>query len=208
MFFLLKEKDKEEQSINKLNNDVEAGEEITPDINIINNDNYEEKVRANETSLEREHIPIMDYYGKTFIRVFSRDPNWLYCYWEINNTKYFENTPILRVYKGDFNTYKDITINHYSKNWYLGPISANTRYQLVIGYKINDIFYPLAYSNIITTPPEGPSHIIDEHWMTIKELDYYTYKIDVDSYSMIKGLKRKKKAEEINVDSFSFTTKE
>lgn len=76
----------------------------------------EEKGIKNMTSsfynnVQEDYI-LKDKYDKEYIRLFSRDPEYLFTYWEVNNKLYYENDPYLCLYQIDENTPVDIKINH------------------------------------------------------------------------------------------------
>lgn len=159
-----------------------------------------------EPALPREsNGELPDHYQQTMIRVFNRDPNWLYAYWEVKTPDFYQNQPCLRIFSLVEDNYRDLLINHQSDNWYISGIRATSQYRVAIGYKKEGIFYPITYSNTITTPADRPSDIIDERWMTIEELSAYSYRMEINStLSFLKSLKKRKEKEERNLDSFSF----
>ena len=146
-------------------------------------------------------------YNKTFIRLFSRDPELLYTYWEVNKNEYYNNKPILRLFFHEKNNYRDFELDHDLNNYYFPGLTPDNTYRTAIGYMDNGIFNALAYSDWVTTPAGRPSDIIDEKWMIIDELyeeEIYEVRLN-SSESLIKSLKRRKKREEENADSYSFS---
>ena len=145
-------------------------------------------------------------YNKTFVRLFSRDSNNLFAYWEITEPEYYQNQPVLRLFNESNNNFRDIDISHHTDNWYITRVKEKNKYKVAIGYKKDNIFYPLCYSNTVNTPPCGPSEIIDEKWMSIEELSKYTYRIDINStLSLIKSLQKRKRKEELKAGSLTYT---
>jgi hypothetical protein len=191
--------------------DYEFAENLSPEkkVGIEKDENKntfkEEELKRREEFVNK--IELKEKYDITMIRLLVRDPNNLYAYWEVNKEDYYHNKPCLRLFSENEEKYYDIQINHQSDNWYISPVKANHNYKLAIGYKKDNIFFPLAYSNSITTPAEGPSEIIDEEWMTIEELKKYTYKINYNTLSLIKSLEKRKREREINADSLSILHK-
>lgn len=127
-------------------------------------------------------------YNDTRIVLLIRDPYWLYSYWDISHeTKHhlaqewgdFEHISlILRVYDItdiDFNgknshDFFDIRINKNSNNWYINVGTANRSFCADLGFiQPNGDFYTIARSNVVTTPRDRSSAIIDEEWMIIEE---------------------------------------
>ncbi len=127
-------------------------------------------------------------YGDTRITVMVRDPHWLHAYWEVPGWKVQElvsligkdnfgrSRKILRVHDvtdklfdgSNANASFDIGIAEESKNWYIQPGGSNKSYCVDIGYLGPDgKFYLMARSNVVSTPREGMSEVIDEEWMTI-----------------------------------------
>jgi hypothetical protein len=149
-------------------------------------------------------------YNKTFIRLFSRDPNLLYTYWEVNDGDYYNNSPLLRLSSQENNNFRDIKLNSEQSNYYISGINPDHTYKAAIGYEKNGLFKALAYSDWVTTPPDSPSDIIDEKWMSIDELyEEETYQIKINSsLSILQGEKRRRKKKEEDADSYSFSYKD
>jgi hypothetical protein len=133
-----------------------------------------------------QNIP--ENYNETRIALLVRDPYWLYCYWEIDaETRnrlsqkfggFYQIPLILRVYDitnvsfdgTNSNNYFDVKINSNSKNWYINVANPNCTFCVDIGFVQNDgIFYKIARSNVVTTPRDNVSDVIDEEWMVIEE---------------------------------------
>ncbi|MFP4015834.1 MAG: DUF4912 domain-containing protein [Halanaerobiales bacterium] len=161
---------------------------------------------GNRGGVKDEPYQLKEKYKNNFIRLFNRDPYYLYTYWEINNQEFYENTPFLRLYNVNKNSHNDIKINHHSNNWYVGSESDN-EYRVELGYKKAGIFYPLVTSQKVRTPLDRPSNIIDEHWMTIEELSCYSFRIEMDTMSIIKSIEGRKIQEDMEADSFTLIQK-
>ena len=127
-------------------------------------------------------------YNDTQIILMVRDPYWLYSYWNVNSetrtqlrktTSNWDETPlILRVYDitdVDFNGYNsnyyfDINLNRESNNWYIHVGNPNRSFCVDLGFiQDNGVFYTIARSNVVTTPRDNVSEVIDEEWMIIEE---------------------------------------
>ncbi|MEW5758421.1 MAG: DUF4912 domain-containing protein [Candidatus Omnitrophota bacterium] len=140
------------------------------------------------------HIVLPHNYGDNKIVALTRDPWWIFAYWEVDSKKEValkdeikkrNQTPdrsILRVYdisgvkhfKGNnANRYFDITLVNMAKNWYIN-VGPNCSWCVDIGIlsKEGD-FYLLARSNIVKTPRFGMSDRMDAVWMC-KEEEYWT----------------------------------
>jgi hypothetical protein len=136
-------------------------------------------IEAPKVSTERPYIPYN--YGKTAIILMVRDPHWLFTYWEITEEKYNEarrllgnsinsSKEILRVYNTSHSPWTsfDITIFSGARNWYINAPEAGCSYLVEIGYLSPDgTFIVLARSNMVKTPLDHMSDVIDEEWMTI-----------------------------------------
>jgi len=116
-------------------------------------------------------------YGDNRIVVMVRDPYWIYAYWEINSKKiqeirselgirFDQAKQILRVYDTSNWTFFDIQVSGGAGNWYINVGRPNTSYCVDIGYLTSDgTFICAARSNIVTTPRDRLSEVIDEQWM-------------------------------------------
>lgn len=135
---------------------------------------------------DEQDIPFS--YNDTRIVLLIRDPYWLYSYWDINHetktnlTKEwgdFYHLPLmLRIYDvtdihfdgKNSHHYFDIPIQHHSTNWYIHVGIANRSFCVDLGFlQSNGDFYTIARSNVVTTPRDRSSEIVDEEWMIIEE---------------------------------------
>ena len=176
--------------------------------------NLEEKIDSDRKKGDYSWLEhkMKNKYDKTFIRLFSREPDLLYAYWEVNKDDYYQNKPCLRLFSQNDDIIREIEINHELDSFYISGIDPDGNYQIAIGYKKNGIFHAVSYSDWVDTPLDRPSDVIDERWMTIDELyEEECYEIRLDSsHSLIKTIKRGKKNEDIeeNADSYSFSYKD
>lgn len=100
-------------------------------------------------------------YNDNRIVLMVRDPYWLYAYWEISSEPL-----ILRVYDVSDWSFFDINVNGRINNWYINVGRPNTTFCIDIGYlTLEGIFICAARSNIVTTPRDAMSSVIDEEWM-------------------------------------------
>lgn len=124
-------------------------------------------------------------YNKTKIVLMVRDPYWVYSYWDVSGDTYQwiegirrdaqgKIRTVLRVYDvtdinfNGFNAhrYYDIDCHLDAKNWYIDLGTPDRSYVVDLGLiDGNGKFYLIARSNVIRTPRDGPSDIIDEAWM-------------------------------------------
>lgn len=127
-------------------------------------------------------------YNESRITVMVRDPHWLHSYWELPEWKLDEmkslmghgvfsrSKRIIRVYDVtgkkftglNANRSFDIEVGGDSRNWYVNTGEPDRSYCIDLGYLTPEgKFYVAARSNIVTTPPDGMSDVIDEEWLTI-----------------------------------------
>jgi len=116
-------------------------------------------------------------YGDNRIVLMVRDPYWLYAYWEISQSKVNEISSelrdkfnsaslILRIYDTSDWNFFDVNIHGRTGNWYINVGRPNTSFCVDIGYLTKDgYFICAARSNIVTTPRDRMSDVIDEEWM-------------------------------------------
>lgn len=116
-------------------------------------------------------------YGDNKITALVRDPYWLYFYWEISLYKVDElrkqageeafscSRQTLRLYDTASWQYSDTDVGG-AGNWYVRVPAPNRSYCGEIGFKLPDgRFLVAARSNIVTTPLDRMSDIIDEEWL-------------------------------------------
>ncbi|MFA4857938.1 MAG: DUF4912 domain-containing protein [Candidatus Margulisiibacteriota bacterium] len=140
----------------------------------------ESKYYAGPT-MQKFEGPSFDFpagYGQTQIVLMVRDPFWVFTYWELTQSKideikvllgnetFIKSRLILRVYNVDNWDYFDIDLNGMARDWYIKVPLANASYCVEIGYKTPDgKFVACARSNVVTTPLDRMSDVIDEQWM-------------------------------------------
>ena len=130
--------------------------------------------------------------AKDRLVVMVRDPFWLHAYWELTrksierakvamNHCWHSAKPILRLSEVHRDGEKvaarvavrDIEIHGGVHNWYIDVHEPPKTYQLEIGYlAANGNFFPLARSNVVTTPTVGAKDTFDKNWADVaKEFD-------------------------------------
>ncbi|WP_338835435.1 DUF4912 domain-containing protein [Neomoorella thermoacetica] len=127
-------------------------------------------------------------YGKDEIVLMVKDPYWLYAYWELSDAKKeelrrqfgpaaWENSrPLLRVYDLTDHPYDflrapffEIAITDLADNWYIHTGKPCSTFCVDLGRLIpNYGFITLVRSNIVTTPADKPSSVIDPLWPPIE----------------------------------------
>lgn len=127
-------------------------------------------------------------YNESRITVMVRDPLWLHSYWELPDWKiddlkssmghgvFARSKRIIRVYDvtgkkfSGLNANKsfDIEVGTEARSWYVNTGEPDRSYCIDLGYLTPEgKFYVAARSNIVKTPPDGMSDVIDEEWLTI-----------------------------------------
>src|SRR3989339_241957 len=136
----------------------------------------QEKKEQVEEASQKVFEPPYNYNDNKIV-LMVRDPYWLYTYWEINENKIREikrelgenlggASLILRIYNTSDWNFFDIKVGAHVGNWYINVGRPNTSYCVDIGYLTSDgIFMCSARSNVVTTPRDSMSEIIDEEWM-------------------------------------------
>lgn len=139
-----------------------------------------------ETTPPGQDLPAK--YGKDEIVLMVKDPYWLYAYWELTDAKKeelrnrfglsaWENSrPILRVYELTNHPYDfihapffEIAITDDADNWYIHTNKPNNTFCVDLGRWIPDYgFITIARSNIVTTPADKPSSVIDPLWPPVE----------------------------------------
>lgn len=136
---------------------------------------------------EREELP--SRYGDNKIVVLVRDPYWLYAYWEITDERksnietetqasWSSLRKVLRVndvtdiiFDGtNANKSFDIGLTSDANNWYIHVGEPNRSWCVDLGVVVPDgRFILIARSNVVTTPRDSASDVIDEEWMSLEE---------------------------------------
>lgn len=137
------------------------------------------------------HIPAG--YGDNRIVLMTRDPWWIYAYWEIKRQKEeeirntvrakgFDNPKsVLRVYDvtdidftgSNAHSFFDIELKGLANNWYIEVGKPNRSWVADIGLLTPPgDFFLLARSNCVRTPRFGMSEVTDEEWFSPAE-DYW-----------------------------------
>jgi len=130
-----------------------------------------------------------EQYGDNRIVLMIRDPYWCFAYWDLSEAKQSEiireiqqsnhqTRLVLRVYDvtdvefdgSNANDFMDIEISEDATNWYINVKSAARAYCVDLGLRYPDgRFMTIVRSNVITTPRDSVSPVIDEEWMVVDE---------------------------------------
>jgi hypothetical protein len=130
--------------------------------------------------------------AKDRLVVMIRDPYWLHAYWELSRKSiervkvamdhfWHSAKPILRLSEVEREgevastrvAIRDIEIHGGVHNWYIDVQQPPKSYQLEIGYLAsNGTFFPVARSNVVTTPKAGATDEFDKNWADVaKDFD-------------------------------------
>lgn len=115
-------------------------------------------------------------YGRDGIVLMPREPHVLFAYWEVTPTldtaRHKEYGPawtaaplFLRVYNVDLGSAADTEINPAAGSWHIPVSHADCHYRVELG-KLLPVsrFVPLASSNMVRTPRDCLSGVIDPSW--------------------------------------------
>jgi len=120
--------------------------------------------------------PIPDDYKLDRLMAMARDPQWLFCYWELHGPKLPELRAqrgqefleacawALRLYRLNEGTAVDVEIEPAAGNWYV-HVGAPGKYQLELALlSPGGEWVSLLVSEVIEMPREGLSDVMDEEW--------------------------------------------
>jgi hypothetical protein len=117
-------------------------------------------------------------YGHNRLTLMVRDPNWLYCYWELRpelldetRTEFTnEAWPVLRVHllgeDGGVLDAWEYGVGPDALNWYVNTARPGSRFRAELGLRdAGGQFRLLVASNAVTAPQDAPSERWDEEWV-------------------------------------------
>ena len=122
-------------------------------------------------------------YDRTRVVLLVRDPYWLHCYWEVGSNERASLRAQTGRELGDLNNvlrvhdlsqspqgFYDVPINAEARNWYLETGQPGHTFQVELGVDLPGRgFLSISRSNVVTTPIDRVSDIIDEEWMVVEE---------------------------------------
>lgn len=122
-------------------------------------------------------FPLPWSYGETRLVLMTRDPYWLFAYWEltaeahraaaasVGPEAWFAARPVLRVYDVTSGAHYDVDVDEDARNFYLNVGRPDRSWYVEIGRLTPDgRFVMLARSNTVHTPRDGPSGVVDSRW--------------------------------------------
>jgi hypothetical protein len=124
-------------------------------------------------------------YEQDKMSLMVRDPWWLYTYWELKQAtverlkselkdEFYKAKRVLRVYDVtdiifnglNANRFFDIEIHEFANNWYIDAAGPGRSWCVDLALRLsNGRFITILRSNVVQSPPDGPSSITDEEWM-------------------------------------------
>lgn len=135
---------------------------------------------------------IPTHYGEDRLALLTRDPWWLFAYWEVTPARQSEVAreierangrpsscrTVLRVYDvtgglapSRSNSFFDIELNFQTDNWYVDVGKPDREWMAEIGFRDDKgRFFVLVRSNRVRTPAFGISEVLDEEWMLPEEV--------------------------------------
>ncbi|MCD4813080.1 DUF4912 domain-containing protein [bacterium] len=135
-----------------------------------------------------------DSYEDNRIVLMIRDPYWCFVYWDLSMDRQTEvireiqNASakiVLRIYDvtdiefdgSNAHRTQDIEVTEEATNWYINVWDADRAYCVDLGLLYSDgHFVTLARSNVVTTPRDSVSPVVDEEWMVVDETFDRLYK--------------------------------
>lgn len=153
-----------------------------------------ERVREEARALEERgpgkveselQYTLPDSYGRDRVVAMSRDPYWIHAYWEITEetlSRALESLGsaqlnvrrVLRVYvkegegAGAERVLFDVFLTPGARNWYINVGGPGRTYRVDVGLlTARGKFVCLASSNIVRTPSDRMSDVLDEKWMSL-----------------------------------------
>ena len=130
-------------------------------------------------------------YGDNKIVLMVRDPWTLFAYWEvqkevedgtreeIRNQSLVALKSILRVFEitgnndGDSKAVLDFELKNWANNWYVHIPETGKKWMVQLGILCTTgEFFSMAHSNIVMSPINRMSDVLDEEWLCPEELYY------------------------------------
>lgn len=132
-----------------------------------------------------------NYYGEDKLVLMTRDPWWIYSYWEVTMGRssaveaevkqagHQDWKTVLRVYDvtGSDNLKPsssfDIELNFFTDNWTIDVGAPDRDWMAELGLRTTSgDFFVLLRSNVVRTPAFGISDVVDEEWMLPEDIYY------------------------------------
>ena len=123
-------------------------------------------------------------YGRDKVVLLTRDPRWLYAYWEISGDRdkkireeasgdIESNQLVLRIHEienGESVSWFDIEVEAESQNWYFRVPKAGADWHAEVGYEgRSGEFYALVNSNHVKTPVGKAASLVHQEFRALSE---------------------------------------
>ncbi|NLM52320.1 MAG: DUF4912 domain-containing protein [Firmicutes bacterium] len=144
-------------------------------------------------------------YGIDRLVLLPRDPHKLFAYWEITSRLtenlrsqygdlWDQGKNILQIIQVETNLKKEIEINAEADCWYIDGMEADRIYQAKIGRRLPDgRFICFVASNMVRTPRNSLSPVIDPRWRIFAFWQHYYYHRKPGGYSSAEFCPQKRK---------------
>lgn len=166
--------------------------------------------------------PLPKSYGRNKFVLLTRDPRWLFAYWEITpeteekirrsgGADVAEAGRILRIFdvtdpeSGEAVGSFDVSIHPGAKSWYIHLPTAGRIWKIEIGLVgKSGRFYRILGSNTAKTPRKSVSHVVDEEYRTLDEEFDEIFRLSgghlatqaIEQFGGSAGVKRRRKGAE------------
>jgi uncharacterized protein len=135
----------------------------------------------------QEQYPWQDRYGDNRCVLMIRDPYWCFVYWDLSSDRHDEIRKETQINEAKFvlrindvtdiefdgnNAHRtmDIEVSTEAINWYINVWAADRSYCVDLGLLYSDgHIVVLARSNVVATPRDSVSPVVDEEWMVVDE---------------------------------------
>lgn len=125
------------------------------------------------------HLPALpDGYGRDRVVLLPRDPDWLYCYWDVRHETKAEARGrggvnlalrLFEVHGEELEPMAEHWIQDYTNSWYVRAPSPGHAYVVELGYRDGSgAWLTMLRSNNAEVPPAGPSTVIADRFVTIR----------------------------------------
>ncbi len=133
-------------------------------------------VARKQVFIEENLGDLPEAYGTGRLFLVSRDPHWLYAYWDLSwkqmadaRSQAVDGRLVLRVFeKNHAQPIQELTLHHESRNWYIHVGKAATTHSAQLGYwKHGGGFHVIGQSRETTTPSDAVSPDATARFVTI-----------------------------------------
>jgi hypothetical protein len=133
-------------------------------------------VARKQVFVEENLGDLPEAYGTGRLFLVSRDPHWLYAYWDLSwqqmadaRSQAVDGRLVLRVFeKNHAQPIQELTLQHESRNWYIHVGKAATTHSAQLGYwKRGGGFHVIGQSRETTTPSDAVSPDATARFVTI-----------------------------------------